>query len=136
MRILESQARFKKGELVMIRNKARKKGEAKWHGPYLALKNHAKGVEVKLADGRNMSYHDADISRLWILPLAGNLLKKNKRLKLSEVYLLFDFRRIFGWWRNLIGGGLPEFEYILFPDSISLLFLDSLCICQILPFRT
>ncbi len=82
---LESQARFKKGELVMIRNKARKKGEVKWHGPYLVLKNHAKGVEVKLADGRNTCHITMlilNISRLWIAS-KGESVEKGQEAKID-----------------------------------------------------
>jgi hypothetical protein len=57
------QARFKPGELVMVRNKARKKGEAKWNGPYVVVKNHAKGVMVRLMNGKLMPYHESDLKK-------------------------------------------------------------------------
>jgi hypothetical protein len=60
---LSGQAKFAIGELVMIRNKKRKKGDAKWLGPYVVVKHHAKGVMVKLLDGKIMPYHDSDVKR-------------------------------------------------------------------------
>jgi hypothetical protein len=57
------QARFKPGELVMVRNKARKKGDAKWNGPYVVVKNHAKGVMVRLMNGKLMPYHESDLKK-------------------------------------------------------------------------
>jgi hypothetical protein len=65
---VESQARFKKGELVMVKNKKRKKGDAKWLGPFVVISNHAKGVQIRMMDGRIMPYHDSDIKRFKFTP--------------------------------------------------------------------
>jgi hypothetical protein len=59
----EQLSKFKTGELVMVRNKARKKGEPKWNGPYVVIKNHSKGVMVRLMNGKVMPYHEADIKK-------------------------------------------------------------------------
>jgi hypothetical protein len=59
----EQQSKFKTGELVMVRNKARKKGEPKWNGPYVVIKNHSKGVMVRLMNGKVMPYHEADLKK-------------------------------------------------------------------------
>jgi hypothetical protein len=65
-----SQSRFKIGELVMIRNKARKKGDAKWNGPFIVHKLHDRGVVVTLADGKLMPYHESDVKRFKVPVIA------------------------------------------------------------------
>jgi hypothetical protein len=65
-----SQFRFKIGELVMIRNKARTKGDAKWNGPFIVHKLHDRGVVVTLADGKLMPYHESDVKRFKVPVIA------------------------------------------------------------------
>jgi hypothetical protein len=39
--------KFKSGEFVMVRNFGRKKGESRWIGPFVVIRETAKGIEIK-----------------------------------------------------------------------------------------
>jgi hypothetical protein len=61
--------KFKSGEFVMVRNFGRKKGESRWIGPFVVLRETVKGIEIKSAEGNPRLLSLADVKRYVAPPI-------------------------------------------------------------------
>lgn len=56
-------SKFYPGDLVMVRNFKRSKGEPRWEGPFVVIKETSKGVEIKTHLGQSRFLSLADLKR-------------------------------------------------------------------------
>jgi transposase InsO family protein len=59
---------YKKGDMVMVRNFERKKGDSRWIGPFVVLGDTFKGIEIKSEHGNSRFLTLADVKR-WKSPV-------------------------------------------------------------------